>query len=244
MDAKDGSTHDASRKGFGGGGGRGGGGGVELIVEQDQSLHNSCGGIVWESAFCLAGYLRRCVRRRCTEPPISRTGGLDACSVLEVGAGCGLLGMSMVVMGARRVVLTDHPDAMPLLRRNVQRNADALRRDDGDGDDDDDVGGDVVAGVSRRSGIHGEDSTPTPSSSSPSSSFARCMPLDWEDDSHLDAVAALGPFDVILATDVVFSVKLVDPLLRCVKACAGPRTVTWVCLQERCPDAFAAFKSR
>ena len=26
----------------------------ELVVEQDQSLHDSCGGIVWESAFCLA----------------------------------------------------------------------------------------------------------------------------------------------------------------------------------------------
>ena len=39
--------------------------GKELVVEQDQSLHDCCGGIVWESAFCLAEYLRRCVKRRC-----------------------------------------------------------------------------------------------------------------------------------------------------------------------------------
>ena len=138
-----GSTED-TRKGGNGGSSGVGGGGVELLVEQDQSLHNSCGGIVWESAFCLAGYLRRCVRRRCEEPPISRAGGFEACSVLEVGAGCGLLGMSMAVMGARRVVLTDHPDAMPLLRRNVRRNAKALRGDNGDDDDGNDRdGGDL-----------------------------------------------------------------------------------------------------
>ena len=35
------------------------GGDDELVVEQDQSLHDSCGGIVWESAFCLAQLLQR-----------------------------------------------------------------------------------------------------------------------------------------------------------------------------------------
>jgi len=49
------------------------------------------------------------------------------------------------------------------------------------------------------------------------SELPRCMPLDWEDAEHLAAVAALGPFDVILATDVVFTARLVDPLLRCIE---------------------------
>jgi len=52
------SEHAKGDNGGGGGASGGGGGGssgaVELLVEQDQSLHNSCGGIVWESAFCLA----------------------------------------------------------------------------------------------------------------------------------------------------------------------------------------------
>jgi predicted nicotinamide N-methyase len=128
---------------------------------------------------------------------------VGGCSVLEVGAGCGLLGMATAVMGARRVVLTDHPDAMPLLRRNVERNADVLQK-------------------KKEEKKKAKRAKEEPSSTSP---VARCMPLDWEDQNHLDAVAALGPYDLILATDVVFSVKLVEPLLRCMRACAGPRTV-------------------
>ena len=64
-------------------------------------------------------------------------------------------------------------------------------------------------------------------------------------DSQLDAVADLGPFDVVLATDVVFNVDLVDPLIRCLRRCVKPRRgIAWVCLQERCPDAFAAFREK
>ena len=66
----------------GGGGGSGSGSGVDLVVEQDQSLHDSCGGIVWESSFCLAEYLRRCVKRRC-----------------KVGRGCGASSTYLSVRG-------------------------------------------------------------------------------------------------------------------------------------------------
>ena len=247
------------------GGGGGSGGAVELLVEQDQSLHNSCGGIVWESAFCLAEYLRRHIKRRCKRPPVSNAAGLKGCRVLEVGAGCGLLGMAMAVMGAKEVVLTDHPDAMPLLRRNVQRNAAVLTRGGGGSVGAGGSGGGVV-GVDDVGGGGGSGNEPTQHGDveryatflmrgggnettqhdkptkkhKRGGELPRCMPLDWEDAEHLAAVAALGPFDVILATDVVFSARLVDPLLRCLEACSAPRTVTWVCLQERCPDAFAA----
>ena len=198
---------------------------VELMVEQDQSLHDCCGGIVWESAFCLAQYLRGEARAR----------RIRGRRVLELGAGAGLLGLAAAASGAKRVVLTDHPDAMPLLTRNVERNAEALAGHgvgDGDPRDEDETGDGTAVGIgdaraSRRRRI------------------PKCLPLDWTVDSQLDAVADLGPFDVVLATDVVFNVDLVDPLIRCLRRCVKPRRgIAWVCLQERCPDAFAAFRER
>lgn len=51
-----------------------------------------------------------------------------------------------------------------------------------------------------------------------------------------------GPFDVVLATDVVFAARLVRPLLECIKAfSAKPNTLIWVCIQERCAEAFTCF---
>jgi predicted nicotinamide N-methyase len=56
-----------------------------------------------------------------------------------------------------------------------------------------------------------------------------------------------GAFDVALAADVVFAKDLVRPFLRCVAAALArsrdPRRATaYVCLQERCAEAFAEFK--
>ena len=193
---------------------------AELLVEQDQALQTSCGGIVWESAFCLAGYLRTHIERRCVQPPVSRSNGLRGCRVLEVGAGCGLLGMALAVMGAKKVVLTDHPDALPLLRRNVERNAEVLGGGPGGGGSTG-GGGDGGGGngkkeseaAAERDCSAGKNNETTKTrrrrEGDNGAGSPRCMPLDWEDGSHLSAVAALGPFDVILATDVVFNAKLV-----------------------------------
>ena len=186
------------------------GGDDELVVEQDQSLHDSCGGIVWESAFCLAQLLQRDGGKR-----------VRGKRVVELGAGAGLLGMSAAKLGAENVVLTDHPSAMPLLRRNVARN---FPNDD------------------ERNATDGDFKPPNVS----------CLELDWQNESHLRSVLNVsddgrGPFDVALAADVVFAKALVKPLLRCVAiTLAGsrdPRSATaYVCLQERCAEAFAEFK--
>ena len=195
-----------------------------LVLEQDQSLHNSCGGIVWESAFCLAQYLRR--------------GGAGAAAsrlrgkrVLELGAGCGLAGLAAASAGAASVLLTDHPDALPLLRRNVERNATSA----GDGD------GDVPRG---RPGDDDASLEPSETRIRRPGDACAVAPLDWTDASHLAAVEASGPFDVILAADVVFSVALVGPLLKCIARCAAKTATVLVCLQERCPDAFREFRRR
>ena len=176
----------------------------ELVVEQDQSLHDSCGGIVWESAFCLAQLLQRDGGKR-----------VRGKRVIELGAGAGLLGMSAAKLGAENVLLTDHPSAMPLLRRNVARN------------------------------FPNPDDTDT--------ARVSCLPLDWLDANHLSAVLGTFPkqegrgFDVALAADVVFAKHLVSPMLRCVAAAMSrardPRRATaYVCLQERCAEAFDEFK--
>ena len=217
----------------------------ELVVEQDQGLHDSCGGIVWESAYALEQYMRRNLRRICESPPVKRKrGGVSSCKVLELGAGAGLLGLAVAVRGAKATVLTDHPNAMPLLERNVRRNASLFESG----------GNDAPAGGKKRK--KSDDADPiaiakTKAKTSKTSSCDEtkpakptCMPMDWTIDAHVDAVANQGPFDLILATDVVFNKDLVDPLLNAIRKCGGARTAAYVCVQERCADAFEAFRSR
>ena len=216
----------------------------ELVVEQDQGLHDSCGGIVWESAYALEQYMRRNLRRICESPPVKRKRGVSRCKVLELGAGAGLLGLAVAVRGAKATVLTDHPNAMPLLERNVRRNASLFESG----------GNDAPAGGKKRKKSDDADADPiaiakaktskTSSCDETKPAKPTCMPMDWTIDAHVDAVANQGPFDLILATDVVFNKDLVDPLLNAIRKCAGHRTAAYVCVQERCADAFEAFRSR
>ena len=200
---------------------------VELVVEQDQSLHDSCGGIVWESAYALEQYMRLNIGRICASPPVKRKRGLSRCKVLELGAGAGLLGLAVAARGAKATVLTDHPNAMPLLERNVRRNSALFE---------------PVGKKRKKRGDANADAETTTTTTSKSKSKPKCMPLDWTNDAHVDAVAREGPFEIILATDVVFNETLVTPLLAAIRACGGPRTVAYVCIQERCAAAFNAFR--
>ena len=203
------------------------GGDDELVVEQDQSLHDSCGGIVWESAFCLAQLLQRDGGKR-----------VRGKRVVELGAGAGLLGMSAAKLGAENVVLTDHPSAMPLLRRNVRRNF--------PNDEETSFSGETSETRNDSHDANDENTRNMPPRVS-------CFELDWQNESHLRSVlnesheGGPGAFDVALAADVVFAKDLVKPLLRCVAAALArsrdPRRATaYVCLQERCAEAFAEFK--
>ena len=47
---------------------------------------------------------------------------VEAATVLELGAGCGLVGIAAALRGARRVALTDLPVALPTLRSNLAAN--------------------------------------------------------------------------------------------------------------------------
>eukprot|EP00959_Pyramimonas_sp_CCMP1952_P255455 5335870-Pyramimonas_sp.AAC.1 len=68
-------------------------------------------------------------------------------------------------MGVGEVVLTDTEAVLPLLQRNIDRNASCL------------------------------EATRVPTA----------LPLDWESGPQLRQVVARGPFDVVVATDVVFA---------------------------------------
>lgn len=70
------------------------------------------------------------------------------------------------------------------------------------------------------------------------------MPLDWENSAELSSVCASGPYDVIVATDVVFAERLVQPLLDAIAALSGSSTIVWICIQERSPEAFKTFLDR
>lgn len=163
-------------------------GGHELTIQQDPSVVGT-GGCVWETAYLMAQWLQP----RLAE--LQRDGPLRC---LEVGAGCGLLGIALAHAGCD-VLLTEQGTAMDNLSANVAANA------------------------------------------PPETSGGACAaaPLSWTEDGELDAVAARGPWQVLVGTDVVYKAELVRPLLRTLWRCAGDETKCWLCLQERDADAHA-----
>lgn len=82
-----------------------------ITIQEDSNLRDAGTAInVWDGAILLARYLEQ-------RPSIVR--GL---SVLELGAGCGLVGIVAGVLGARAVILTDLPTELKRLEQNVNRN--------------------------------------------------------------------------------------------------------------------------
>jgi hypothetical protein len=94
-------------------------GGGSVTIRQDRDARVHTGGIVWETSYLLATALEHspgALRRPGATGP-----GAAAATVLEVGAGCGLLGMVLARAGCD-VTLSEHPLAMPNLRHNVASN--------------------------------------------------------------------------------------------------------------------------
>lgn len=65
---------------------------------------------IWPTAVVLGRFL------------CANSGLLKGKRVLEIGAGSGFVGIVCAALGAELVVITDMPEAMPLIETNVQRN--------------------------------------------------------------------------------------------------------------------------
>mmetsp|Transcript_11766 Transcript_11766/g.19547 ORF Transcript_11766/g.19547 Transcript_11766/m.19547 type:complete len:297 (-) Transcript_11766:208-1098(-) len=84
---------------------------IVVTVEQDTTAcGNHTGGIVWETSYLLINYL------------LQKSQKLGR--VLEVGAGCGLLGQVLAASGwCKQVVLTETEEVLVNLQANLERNA-------------------------------------------------------------------------------------------------------------------------
>jgi hypothetical protein len=98
-------------------------GGQHITVRQYRTAKVHTGGIVWETAFLLALFLEQQQQQRRQQQQQKRqqaaaSSSVGARHVLEVGAGCGLLGMVLAAAGCD-VVLSEHPIALANLQSNV-----------------------------------------------------------------------------------------------------------------------------
>uniref|UniRef100_A0A1D1ZWE0 Protein N-lysine methyltransferase METTL21A n=1 Tax=Auxenochlorella protothecoides TaxID=3075 RepID=A0A1D1ZWE0_AUXPR len=89
--------------------------GVRLTFAQDPNSEN-LGTTVWDASIVLAKFLEKNARKG--EWSTVRVKGKRC---LELGAGMGLAGAAMALMGAH-VTFTDLESVLPLLRQNVQNN--------------------------------------------------------------------------------------------------------------------------
>ncbi|OLP92500.1 Protein N-lysine methyltransferase METTL21A [Symbiodinium microadriaticum] len=98
-------------------------GGSFVEVAQDRSTQEHSGGVVWETAFFLLRYLQQAII-----PGLRRSEGRPL-RVVELGAGCGLLGLGLSRLGCE-VVLTEQHVAMENLVRNVEAANKSLQGED------------------------------------------------------------------------------------------------------------------
>ena len=88
-----------------------------IRICQDSQAQTHTGGVVWETAYLLLGYLLLQKQRQ------SSLGRL-----VEVGAGCGLLGIALAVANrATDVTLTEVDQVLPLLKNNLECNQTLLK---------------------------------------------------------------------------------------------------------------------
>lgn len=98
--------------------------GTEVRIRQDPS-NVSSGGCVWETAYLLALWIEQEIESGrhhwCSKWTAHMSDNGQAVRCVELGSGCGLLGIVLAHSGAH-VLLTDTADAMPNLEWNVANN--------------------------------------------------------------------------------------------------------------------------
>merc|ERR1711928_175264 len=81
----------------------------DLLVKVDQVPEGDTGVVVWDPAIVLAKYLQ------------TVQGQLQGRSVIELGSGTGVVGLSAAALGASPVLLTDLPALIELIQHNISQ---------------------------------------------------------------------------------------------------------------------------
>eukprot|EP00940_MAST-03C_sp_MAST-3C-sp2_P000352 g352.t1 len=136
--------------------------------------------------------------------------------VLELGAGTGTLGLVAAALGAKRVLLTDLECSMKQLLTNVALNEKEWTKTSTQKDDDD-------ASATKDDDVVERVYTP---------GTLEVKELDW---FKAEDVTALGSFDFILGSELMFDEDLLPPLVNVLKLLtdANPNAVILLGYQDR-----------
>lgn len=168
----------------------------ELVIEQDKTLGK--GGLCWDAAFILGEHLLA----TCPDKLVGK-------QIVELGCGTGLAGMMVgKAVHQASVALTDLPNLMDLLQRNVQRNFNNASCD-----------------RNPRNGLADEVEI---SCDKTSQGLVSAQVLDWSDISNIET-----PYEIIIGADIVAS--LYDPvaLADTIHRLAHEQTQVYISFRER-----------
>lgn len=187
---------------------------MDIRIRQDvEACGEHTGGIVWETSFLLLNYLRSLKMGDGTTNQSKYPCGKR---LVEVGAGCGMLGLGIYHSKlAKQVVMTETDQVLANLKENMAANFKKGKKRTKKG---------AESNVDR----------------------LRACALDWTRCEEDCQKAGIDPHsaDMIVGTDVVFSMRFVDPLLKTLRYLAKDTCTILLCLQERCKDSHELLLSR
>lgn len=245
-----------------------------IVLEQQQSLGK--GGILWDAAVVLADHILALPEewKKWSLPTINddENAGNGVIKVLELGAGVGLAGIAVAKSVPKTIVyITDLPELIPLMKRNLGRNFDSgliVEEDHSDKTSDN-------QSMTRNFTERGKGAKDIPIPRHFDRGFERLTDADEEilynghhsknetDDvlkSSLSSAAGNnimasilrwgvpedygnGPYDVILGADVVASLYCPTALAQTIYDLSHERTRVYVSVKRRLDEQFYNFKS-